>query len=294
MDTREKIIFIMLLLIIIRVLMILTSVLTTFMTELFINNNNTTEKNHFKRYMNNISPSVYSIKTKIKTNSEQDFTSTYLSLLSAPPYYKSAQLNLYTQQMKVAFNDVNLKNIADTPTEYVMSTGELEMNMPYTLENKIVLNEKSINKLPNHIDNRILETFIHEKLHTIQRLHQKKFNDFYRSRYPFLHDIIPLENLPDNLKTRHMTNPDNNFDLWLYKINGKIYIPILEITEKGLREYAYEYNKTANKVLLRNILKYSKTSQTHPNELFAYEVAAQIMGEKLDTNIYDFLKGLKF
>ena len=38
-----------------------------------------------------------------------------------------------------------------------------------------------------------------------------------------------------------MTNPDNNFDLWLYKLNGKTYIPSLEITKNGLKEFAYEY-----------------------------------------------------
>ena len=50
----------------------------------------------------------------------------------------------------------------------------MRKTMPYTLDNNIVFNEIYINKLPNHIDDRILETFIHEKLHTIQRLHQTK------------------------------------------------------------------------------------------------------------------------
>jgi len=283
----------MLLLLVIRIMMILGSVLNTAMQELF-NNPINYEPDHFKRYINNISPKVYFTKTKIKIDSKEEFGSVYLSLLGKVPYYKQAQLDLYTERINKAFRDVNLQNIARTPTEYIMSKDALEMKMPYTLRDKIVFNEKSIEKLPNHVAENILETFIHEKLHTIQRAHQEKFNAFYRKRYPFLHDIIPLEDLPEHLRERHMTNPDNNFDLWLYTINGKIYIPLLEITDDGLREYAYEYNNTDNKVLLRNILNHAKKSQTHPNELFAYDVAAQLMRGEIDNGVFELLKNLKF
>jgi len=271
--------------------MILGSVLSTAIVELFKNDS---ETDHFKRYINNISPKVYYVKTKIKTESKQQFEATYLSLLREVPYYKQGQLDLYTKRINKAFIDANLKNIADTPTKYIMSKDGLEMKMPYTLRDKIVFNETAIEKLPNHVEDKILETFIHEKLHTIQRLHQEKFNEFYRRRYSFLHNIIPLEDLPDNLRNRHMTNPDNNFDLWLYTINSKIYIPLLEITQDGLLEYAYEYSNINNRVLLKDILNYSKTSQTHPNELFAYEVAAQLIKGKLETDVYNFLKKLTF
>ena len=100
------------------------------------------------------------------------------------------------------------------------------------------------------------------------------------------------ENLPEKLKHVHMTNPDNNFDLWLFKINNKLYIPILEITKNGLKEYAYEHKNIKNKILLKNILTYYNKSQTHPNEIFAYEVANQIMSEKLDDTIQKFLVNL--
>ena len=36
-----------------------------------------------------------------------------------------------------------------------------------------------------------------------------------------------------------MSNPDSNFDIWTYKINNKIYIPILEYNEGQLIENLY-------------------------------------------------------
>ena len=170
-----------------------------------------------------------------------------------------------------------------------MSIDKLEMRMPYTLDNIIVLPQNFLNRINNKIDKTILETLIHEKLHIIQRLYQDKFNNFYKRFYSFLDNVIRLENLPRVIKDKSMTNPDNNFDLWLYKLNGKTYIPSLEITKNGLKEFAYEYKNYNNKILLKNILKYSNTSQTHPNELFAYEVSEQIIANKLNGKVKQFL-----
>lgn len=291
MSTTEKIIFVMLTLLVIRIIMILGSVLNTSIVELF---KNESDGNHLKRYINNISPQVYFYKTNTVAHSKKEFESVYLSLLDDIPNHKNTELQLYNVAISNAFLNVNLENIAKTPTKYVMSKNNLEKNMPYTINDKIVLNEKLIDKISPHIDPYMLETLIHEKLHTIQRMHQKKFNEFYKNRYPFLYKIIPLEKLPDTLRDRHMTNPDNNFDLWLYTINSKIYIPLLEITESGLREYAYEYNNINNRVLLKDILDYSQTSQTHPNELFAYSVASQLINGRLEDEVYNFLRKLTF
>ena len=248
---------------------------------------------HFKRYMDNISNKLYVTKINIKHLSKKLFVSTYLSLLKNIPHNKKPYLDIYTKAMRQAFLNNNLSNIANTTTNYIMSDKNMEMNMPYTLDNYIVFNHTQIQRLTKHIDRNILETLIHEKLHIIQRLHQQAFNTFYKSYYPFLYTSIPIEDLPQTLKDKHMTNPDNNFDLWLYKINNRIYIPILEKTNKGLQEYAYEYKHLHNRVLLHNILKYSSTSQSHPNELFAHEVAEQIMNTRLHKPIYNFLKTLK-
>ena len=36
-----------------------------------------------------------------------------------------------------------------------------------------------------------------------------------------------------------MTNPDSNFDFWIYKINGRDYYPILQKTELGYEDIGY-------------------------------------------------------
>jgi len=244
---------------------------------------------HFNRYLKNISPKVYSSKLKTTTNNSNTFKNQYLSKLRQIPENKRKFLINYTKTANTYLTSAGLKNLIKIPTNYVMSIDKLEMRMPYTLDNIIVLPQNFLNQINNKIDKTILETLIHEKLHIIQRLYQDKFNNFYKRFYSFLDNVIRLENLPRVIKDKSMTNPDNNFDLWLYKLNGKTYIPSLEITKNGLKEFAYEYKNYNNKILLKNILKYSNTSQTHPNELFAYEVSEQIIANKLNGKVKQFL-----
>lgn len=291
MSPVEKLMFCVVIVLFVAVLIILYLTFKTITVE-FFTTKTIKDSKHFQRYVTNISSQLYPIKVGLKNVSKKQFINKYISLLKIIPNNKINQLKLYTRKMNAKFINVNLENLSSTQTNYIMSVGTLEMKMPYTLDNTIVFNKQFLDKLNNYVDNPTLETFIHEKLHTIQRQHQDKFNEFYKSRYPFLYKSISLENLPEKLKHVHMTNPDNNFDLWLFKINNKLYIPILEITKNGLKEYAYEHKNIKNKILLKNILTYYNKSQTHPNEIFAYEVANQIMSEKLDDTIQKFLVNL--
>ncbi len=275
----------------IRVLMLTFDVFSFIFIEGLENYNLKISKN-FDRYINNIEPTLYKVKVGLEGQTKNDFKKSYLSQLKDIPLNKKDIISLYSKEMSVKFFDSGLKKISKTKTNYIMSVNNLEMKMPFTLDNYIIFNRQFLDKLENYTEPKILETFIHEKLHTIQRKNQKAFNEFYKTIYPFLHKSIPLEKLPEEIKKLHMTNPDNNFDLWLYSINNKIYLPVLEIKDNGLHEFAYNYNNHNEKQSLNEILKYSKTSQTHPNELFAYEVAHQIINNKLDTKIKDFLNSL--
>jgi len=178
---------------------------------------------HFNRYLKNISPKVYSSKLKTTTNNSNTFKNQYLSKLRQIPENKRKFLINYTKTANTYLTSAGLKNLIKIPTNYVMSIDKLEMRMPYTLDNIIVLPQNFLNRINNKIDKTILETLIHEKLHIIQRLYQDKFNNFYKRFYSFLDNVIRLENLPRVIKDKSMTNPDNNFDLWLYKLNGKTY-----------------------------------------------------------------------
>jgi len=291
MEFSKYIITLAITLLFIRVLMLTFDVFNFIFTEGLENYTLKTSKN-FDRYINNIDPALYKVKIGIEGQTKNDFKKSYLSHMKNIPLNKKDIISLYTKDMNAKFLNSGLEKISETKTNYIMSTNNLEMKMPFTLDNYIIFNKMFLDKLENYTESKILETFIHEKLHTIQRKNQKVFNDFYKTFYTFLHKSIELEKLPKDIKKLHMTNPDNNFDLWLYSINNKVYLPVLEIKDNGLHEFAYNYNNYNEKQSLNEILKYSKTSQTHPNELFAYEVASQIINNKLDTKIKDFLNSL--
>ena len=167
---------------------------------------------HFNRYLKNISTKVYSSKLKTTTTNPNTFKKQYLSKIKQIPENKRHFLINYTETMNRYFTKSGLKNLIKIPTNYAMSIDNLEMQMPYTLDNIIVLPKDFLSQINNKINKNILEILIHEKLHIIQRLYQDKFNKFYKSYYSFLDNVIQLENLPRIIKDKSMTNPDNNFD----------------------------------------------------------------------------------
>ena len=241
---------------------------------------------HFNRYIQNIPQTMYTVKIN---GYSLNFRKKYLSLLQEIPNEKRQILIKYTAIMNNYFINNDLANIAATKTNYIMSRNGLEKNLPFTLANVIVLNQKFITKLSNKIDKTILETIIHEKLHIIQRSNQDKFDKFYPSVYPFLFKTLRLEELPISLKTKHMTNPDNNFKIWLYKIKNKVYLPLLEYDNGKLTEVAYESRNLKQKVLLSDILD-SKDAHSHPNEIFAYTTSKEILNNTLPKLTLEFLK----
>ena len=91
------------------------------------------------------------------------------------------------------------------------------MNMPYTLSNYIVINEKSIKNLSqfNEISDNFVNTLIHEKIHIIQRINQAQFNEFYKKNYSFIYKKIHIKEVPLQYRKIYMSNPDSNKDFWL-------------------------------------------------------------------------------
>ena len=287
MDFVKIAISIVITVLLLRILMILMEVMQAIFVESF--ETNLSDSKNFNRYMLNISPKVLKLKVGEGITDSLLLKQTYLSHLKPIPSNSTAKIALYTRELHRYFSREGLIHLNSIPTKFVMSIKNLEMSMPYTVDDLIVLNIAFIRKFPNYINKKYLETLIHEKIHIIQRTNQKKFNEFYKIHYPFLFKSIRLEKLPVKLMENHMTNPDNNFDHWLYKISGKIYVPILEVQDGKLIEYAYEYPTLTNKILLKSVLKYSNTSQSHPNELFAYTVASQIVNGNLDNVFKNFL-----
>merc|ERR1712127_641067 len=132
----------------------------------------------------------------------------------------------------------------------------------------------------------MIETIIHERLHIIQKLYQKKFNKFYRRNYDFIMNEFPLYSLPGELKKIHMNNPDSNFKIWTYRIDSREYIPLLVFKYNTLSQIGYNIDNHSDQVKLTKEMSY------HPNEKFAHEVAHKIFNNRLDYQTKEFFKSL--
>ena len=94
-------------------------------------------------------------------------------------------LVFYVNKIKIIFVKNGLNNLNKFSWKFIQSINNLEDSMPYTFDDKIVFSEKQLDKelnnfLAGNIDNRFIETLIHEQIHVIQRQNQSKFNSYYK------------------------------------------------------------------------------------------------------------------
>ena len=245
---------------------------------------------HFNNYINNIDKYMYSVKLPHTiSRKRKDFKNEYLqNIIRVPNRYKS-YVNRIQGKVMYYFTRCGLDNLNGlAPWKYMMSTNNLEMNMPFTLGDYIIISSTMLGNGNNKIlsDDTMIETIIHERLHIIQRLYQKKFNKFYRRNYDFIMNEFPLYSLPGELKKIHMNNPDSNFKIWTYRIDSREYIPLLVFKYNTLSQIGYNIDNHSDQVKLTKEMSY------HPNEKFAHEVAHKIFNNRLDYQTKEFLKSL--
>ena len=254
----------------------------------------TIRKTHLNQYLSSIHPNMYKIKVPNYTGN--NFKQSYKkNLVKVPNKYKNI-LNHYTNKIDNILSNNNLHNLTKIPWKLIMSINNLEMGMPFTLDNKIVINEKSLETINNTPFNKsFMNTLLHEKLHIFQRYNQNKFNRFYIQNYPFLHRKLFIQSIPNTLRRKYMTNPDSNFDYWTYKIDGEEYYPILEKINNQVKSIAYSKNEK-NTIMLDNIKTIwglrKNTSCYHPNEIFACEISHKLLNGNLDKQTKHFLHNL--
>ena len=237
---------------------------------------------HFNNYIANIHPSMY--RSKIENYNNTNFFKTYISNLRLPTLNEKAILNKYIPICEKILKENGLNKLANIPWKFLISKKGLEMNMPYTLSNYIIINELTLINLIRDKGNNanFITTLIHEKIHILQRINQGKFNTFYRQQYSFIGSKIHFNGVPLQYKKQYMTNPDSNSDFWLYKINGVYYYPIL--IKKGAYVKSIAFNKSGNIDLdkFKQKLGYSRhISFYHPNEIFACEDTDMIIEKNI-------------
>ena len=252
---------------------------------------------HYQQYIKHIHPNMYPIKIKNFDNTDlTKFSQRYLTKLTKPSINDMKILYTYISYIDKLLIDYDISNINTLPWQFLISDNDLEKGMPFTLDKYIVISKKDIIQLNTRFSAYFVEILLHEKIHVLQRLHQDTFNAFYKQLYPFLHTKIPLADIPVSIKKQYMTNPDSNFDFWMYSWQGKIYHPYLkyDLRDKTIKDCLQCKGGVANIVTFKKTIniKYQNISIYHPNEIFAYTVSKHILDKTLPKKIRYFLKSL--
>jgi hypothetical protein len=265
------------------------------------NNINTIQNTNLDNYLKTINQHMYNIKIGISNVSKLKYDNFYfiylLSLKKITKNEKSLLKNIIEKADKL-IKLANLKCLQNIPWKFWISRNNLELSMPYTIDNYIVIPELKLNSISTN-------TLIHEKIHILQRKNQEKFNNYYKKLYPFLFNKVDNKIIPYELEKKHMTNPDSNNTHWIYRIHNKLWLPLL-IYDKQTNsciEYAYPVLFANDNVMidinkpnkLRNLFQNmpNDISLYHPNEIFACQLASSIVNNRpIDTDLLNMLNSL--
>jgi hypothetical protein len=234
-------------------------------------------------------------RVKIKNFSGFDFKKAYLQKLRQPTQKELFILSKYVQLTNKIFKLNKLNYIRTIPWLFLVSKNGLEMNMPYTLSNYIVINETQLFNLNRfeQINRNFINTLIHEKIHIVQRINQAKFNIFYRQHYTFLDKKIDIKDVPLQYKKIYMSNPDSNKDFWLYRINSNIYYPLLVKKGNRVKSIAVTKNRKIDLDYFKRKLNYNNhVSFYHPNEIFACTVTDMILENSIPQKYFKLLNNI--
>lgn len=287
--------------------------------------------NHFVNYLESIHFDMHSKKINnsgILWNSIKNLSCSkkyshlkkeYISKLKKVPQKYIYMLSFYTNKCDKLLK--RFKIFFKYDWDFLMSVDGLELNMPFTIDKKIILPKYLLEsiyldfknnfdvkmivssdflanqKLNFKPDNNFINTLIHEKIHIIQRFNQNTFNSFYKNEYKlFLGNRFNERSIPEYIAKKHMNNPDSNNQYWIYidnnNPNDKYYLPLLIYKNKNVRNYGYFFKskKLKNINYHRKKLGFKKdVSFYHPNEILACELSRQLIENKVSKSYSKFL-----
>jgi len=264
-------------------------------------NNNTIKNDSLDNYLKTIHSNMYNIKIGINNVSKIKYDNFHMIYLLSLKKITKNEKNLLKNVMEKAdklIKLIGIKCLLNIPWKFWISRNNLELSMPYTIDNYIIIPEIKLNSISAN-------TLIHEKIHILQRNNQDKFNNYYKKLYPFLFNKIDSRIIPNELEKKHMTNPDSNNTYWIYRIHNKLWLPLL-IYDKytnSCSELAYPIVFVNNNIMidideptkLRSLFQNmaSDISLYHPNEIFACQLASTIVNNRpIDNDLLDMLNSL--
>lgn len=253
---------------------------------------------HFNDYIISIDSAMYDNKVGVNLYNQGRFRDKYLSMLYPVHKRYNYMLKEYIQKSKKLTKNIPVFN--KYKWNFLCSKHGLELNMPYTIHDYIVIPENMLESIykryitRKEICKRFLNTFIHERLHIVQRFNQAKFNKYYRERYSFFKGFYKKQ-IPKEIRSKQMSNPDSNNSISIYKLDNQLYYTLLRHHNGNLDSIAINI-KNGDIIDLDYIKKQlgydDDISFYHPNEIFACEVAKKIENRKYNNRDIKFLKSL--
>jgi hypothetical protein len=245
---------------------------------------------HFNQYINNVHTNMYNIKLK---PFNKHFKKEYMERIVLIPNEYKIKLTESIEEAQKKINESKLSALNKIPWKILISRNGLEMNMPFTIDECIIIPLDNLKYIQNNSNNEIfIKTLIHEKIHILQRKNQDIFNNFYKDNFKFVELNSKLQNIPEQWNKINMTNPDSNFDSWIYKYNLKEYLPLLVVINGQTKEFAFNINNLDEYIDLRKVILDESLPKNcslyHPNEILACDLADKIMLNKI-TNSYNKL-----
>jgi hypothetical protein len=184
----------------------------------------------FNYYLENTPKNQYNYISKgelNKNNSLDDYRKYYLRQFKPWTISEIQKINTAIKELYKECDYYN--NIWNTPWKFIKFSDDLEGGMPFTFGETIMMPE---NLLKRDLDNELLETLLHEKIHVLQKQNRDYWFQHIRQKLPW---IQPLEPLPNGFRERYLFNPDGVELGWKYIINGKKYIPYLKFQNREVK-----------------------------------------------------------
>lgn len=253
---------------------------------------------HFNDYIKLVNKKMYNIKIQnLKPGS--DFKNEYIkNIMIVNPKFNTILNKSVTKCNKLTKSIPVFKKYK---WNFLMSKSTLELDMPFTLHDSIILPRNLLNDTylyyirNNRISDQFINLLLHEKIHIIQRFNQDKFNNIYPQLYPFVNRMNFDKNL-NHTTDNHMNNPDSNNTIWIYRIDNLEYNTFLQYNGGNLKSVGKRLDNNGEIDLDKIRSKYgisNDVSMYHPNEIFACIAAKSIENKIPKTDEIRFLRLLK-
>ena len=222
-------------------------------------------------------------KKKLKAKSRTELMLFYFDSIMQFTYEEQELLQQATNKALQKLNNWFPNFLKDTEIKFIKVEGTLDWNMPYTINNCIVM---PYIMLKNKKE--LVKTIVHELIHIHQRINPEFYSNLYSGIFSFEHTncIINLSNY-ENIT---ITNPDTNNTQWIIQLYDGLYYPAMIYINNTSQEVLFRIKRDNNNcyVAIDNPLKAHSRKDyiellrgcneqiSHPNEIIACSIVTAL------------------